>query len=299
MGVAQFAACLLSATSSPVDSCAERDEASHRARTTALGSLSPRRTTGIAIEVHKPYRRPAPNLPDRIMLGQLVAHVRRDETTRIIRQVRRVRRIDILREQLLAECSTAPSMPRMIGTSCWSTVNSGRGPAGAQLRPARLAVWHTEQQIDLDLWVEDFGAAHDRVMSLGARVLKPAVSANSFDNFQVYADPVAYPFLPVLDPTTRTKLELDSAWVTRQDLGGEPPHGYPEGYVGVTPAQSPTGPDLRLRAPAVSLRLHRWDRIALTVPSCRWPLRARTRSGAFVPFVRFAPGGTGRVSCFG
>jgi hypothetical protein len=35
------------------------------------------------------------------MLGQLVAHVRRDETTRIIRQVRRVRRIDILREQLL------------------------------------------------------------------------------------------------------------------------------------------------------------------------------------------------------
>ena len=30
------------------------------------------------------------------------------------------------------------------------------------------------QQIHLDLWVEDFGAAHDRVMSLGAKVLKPA-----------------------------------------------------------------------------------------------------------------------------
>ena len=28
------------------------------------------------------------------------------------------------------------------------------------------------QQIHLDLWVEDFAAAHDRVMSLGGRVLK-------------------------------------------------------------------------------------------------------------------------------
>ena len=43
-----------------------------------------------------------------------------------------------------------------------------------------------EQQIHLDLWVEDFAAAHDRVMSLGARVLKPAAADH---NFQVYSDP--------------------------------------------------------------------------------------------------------------
>src|SRR6185503_1563119 len=30
------------------------------------------------------------------------------------------------------------------------------------------------QQIHLDLWVEDFGTAHERVISLGARVLKAA-----------------------------------------------------------------------------------------------------------------------------
>ena len=48
-----------------------------------------------------------------------------------------------------------------------------------------------EQQIHLDLWVEDFAAAHDRVMSLGARVLKPPAGD---DNFQVYADPAGHPF---------------------------------------------------------------------------------------------------------
>jgi predicted enzyme related to lactoylglutathione lyase len=50
------------------------------------------------------------------------------------------------------------------------------------------------QQIHLDLWVEDFVAAHDRVMSLGARVLKRAEDVDSDDNFQVYADPAGHPF---------------------------------------------------------------------------------------------------------
>ena len=45
----------------------------------------------------------------------------------------------------------------------------------------------------LDLWVEDFPSAHDRVMALGAKVLKPA-EATSADNFQVYADPAGHPF---------------------------------------------------------------------------------------------------------
>ena len=52
-----------------------------------------------------------------------------------------------------------------------------------------------EQQIHLDLWVEDFATAHDRVMSLGAKVLKPAAAdVDSVDNFQVYADPAGHPF---------------------------------------------------------------------------------------------------------
>lgn len=50
------------------------------------------------------------------------------------------------------------------------------------------------QQIHLDLWVEDFDAAHERVMSLGARVLKAAADVDSPDNFQVYADPAGHPF---------------------------------------------------------------------------------------------------------
>jgi predicted enzyme related to lactoylglutathione lyase len=46
----------------------------------------------------------------------------------------------------------------------------------------------------LDLWVEDFPSAYDRVMSLGAKVLKPAEETDSVDNFQVYADPAGHPF---------------------------------------------------------------------------------------------------------
>jgi hypothetical protein len=41
-----------------------------------------------------------------------------------------------------------------------------------------------EQQMHLDLWVEDFAATHHRVMSLGAKVLKPATDVDSVDNFQ-------------------------------------------------------------------------------------------------------------------
>jgi catechol 2,3-dioxygenase-like lactoylglutathione lyase family enzyme len=73
----------------------------------------------------------------------------------------------------------------------------GQPRDGVQLAPNRVPPdWPDgtpEQQIHLDLWVEDFAAAHDRVMSLGARVLK-ADDADSVDNFQVYADPAGHPF---------------------------------------------------------------------------------------------------------
>jgi predicted enzyme related to lactoylglutathione lyase len=75
----------------------------------------------------------------------------------------------------------------------------GRPRVGIQLAPDHVPPrWPDgtpQQQIHLDLWVEDFAAAHDRVMSLGAKVLKQAAEeVDSPDNFQVYADPAGHPF---------------------------------------------------------------------------------------------------------
>ena len=81
----------------------------------------------------------------------------------------------------------------------WHIVNvEGEPRVGVQLAPNHVPPdWPhgaPEQQIHLDLWVEDFLSAHDRVMSLGAKVLKPAVRESPNDNFQVYADPAGHPF---------------------------------------------------------------------------------------------------------
>ena len=75
----------------------------------------------------------------------------------------------------------------------------GAPRVGVQLAPNHVAPdWPDgtpEQQIHLDLWVDDFPAAHDKVMALGATVLKPASEdAGAPDNFQVYADPAGHPF---------------------------------------------------------------------------------------------------------
>jgi hypothetical protein len=71
----------------------------------------------------------------------------------------------------------------------------GAPRVGVQLAPGHVPPdWpdgDPPQQIHLDLWVDDFKAAHDEVMSLGAKLLKPAASD---DNFQVYADPAGHPF---------------------------------------------------------------------------------------------------------
>ena len=73
----------------------------------------------------------------------------------------------------------------------------GEPRVGVQLAPDHVAPdWPDgtpEQQIHLDLWVDDFDSAHEHVMSLGAKVLKPA-EVDSADNFQVYADPAGHPF---------------------------------------------------------------------------------------------------------
>ena len=73
----------------------------------------------------------------------------------------------------------------------------GEPRVGVQLSPDhRQPEWPngTPQQIHLDLWVEDFPAAHEQVMALGARVLKEAAGSASGDDFQVYADPAGHPF---------------------------------------------------------------------------------------------------------
>lgn len=50
------------------------------------------------------------------------------------------------------------------------------------------------QQIHLDLWVDDIDEAHNEVMSLGAKLLKPAEDNDEPDSFQVYADTAGHPF---------------------------------------------------------------------------------------------------------
>jgi catechol 2,3-dioxygenase-like lactoylglutathione lyase family enzyme len=73
----------------------------------------------------------------------------------------------------------------------------GEPRVGVQLSPDhRAPEWPhgTPQQIHLDLWVEDFPAAHERVIALGARVLKEAKGNTSGDDYQVYADPAGHPF---------------------------------------------------------------------------------------------------------
>jgi hypothetical protein len=80
----------------------------------------------------------------------------------------------------------------------WHMVEvDGEPRIGVQLAPNhKQPEWPdgTQQQIHLDLWVDDFPAAHDLVMSLGAKVLKEAAGGDAPDDFQVYADPAGHPF---------------------------------------------------------------------------------------------------------
>jgi predicted enzyme related to lactoylglutathione lyase len=75
----------------------------------------------------------------------------------------------------------------------------GEPRVGVQLAPNHVPPeWPdgTPQQIHFDLWVDDIDIAHDEVMSLGAKVLKPAEDSppESHDNYQVHADPAGHPF---------------------------------------------------------------------------------------------------------
>jgi predicted enzyme related to lactoylglutathione lyase len=82
----------------------------------------------------------------------------------------------------------------------WHMVMVDGAPrVGVQLAPNHVPPdWPDgtpEQQIHLDLWVDGVATAHDRVMALGAKVLKRAADEpGTGDNFQVYADPAGHPF---------------------------------------------------------------------------------------------------------
>jgi predicted enzyme related to lactoylglutathione lyase len=79
----------------------------------------------------------------------------------------------------------------------WDTiVVDGEPRLAVQLAPDHVAPqWPdgTPQQIHLDLYVDDVKAAHEEVMSLGAKILQPA-DMDSAEGFQVYADPAGHPF---------------------------------------------------------------------------------------------------------
>lgn len=69
---------------------------------------------------------------------------------------------------------------------------------GVQLAPNHVPPeWpdgDQQQQVHLDLWVDDFAAAHEEVMALGATLLQEAPDLDAEEGFQVYADPAGHPF---------------------------------------------------------------------------------------------------------
>lgn len=81
----------------------------------------------------------------------------------------------------------------------WHTVIDAEGQwrIGVQLAPDHVPPdWPdgAPQQIHLDLHVEDFPAAHEQAVRLGARLLQPAADADGDQGHQVYADPAGHPF---------------------------------------------------------------------------------------------------------
>lgn len=78
-----------------------------------------------------------------------------------------------------------------------SIMVDGEWRIGVQLAPNHVPPdWPdgTPQQIHLDLYIDDLIAAHEKAMSLGARLLKEAENRDAAHGFQVYADPAGHPF---------------------------------------------------------------------------------------------------------
>jgi len=79
-----------------------------------------------------------------------------------------------------------------------SVIVDGEWRLGVQLAPNHVPPdWPDgtpQQQLHLDVWVDDLTAAHEKAISLGARLLQPADDPGAAEVFQVYADPAGHPF---------------------------------------------------------------------------------------------------------
>ncbi len=73
----------------------------------------------------------------------------------------------------------------------------GQWRIGVQLAPQHVPPdWPhgAPQQVHLDLHVDDPARAHEEVLALGARLLRPAADLTAAEGHQVYADPAGHPF---------------------------------------------------------------------------------------------------------
>lgn len=81
----------------------------------------------------------------------------------------------------------------------WHSIQvDGIGRLAIQLAPDHVAPdWPDgtpPQQLHIDVHVDTLAEAHEKALSLGARVLKPADNPEAPEGFQVYADPSGHPF---------------------------------------------------------------------------------------------------------
>jgi len=88
---------------------------------------------------------------------------------------------------------------RVVAEDDWHSVVDANGQwrIGVQLAPDHIPPeWPhgAPQQIHLDLHVDDPIGAHDEVVALGARLLRPAADLTAAEGHQVYADPAGHPF---------------------------------------------------------------------------------------------------------
>lgn len=100
---------------------------------------------------------------------------------------------------------------RVVPEDEWHSVvdASGEWRVGVQLAPSHVPPqWPdgSPQQVHLDLHATDFAAAHERVMSLGARLLQASADPDADEGFQVYADPAGHPFCIGWGHPTREQL---------------------------------------------------------------------------------------------
>jgi catechol 2,3-dioxygenase-like lactoylglutathione lyase family enzyme len=79
-----------------------------------------------------------------------------------------------------------------------SVVVDGVERLGFQLAPNHVPPdWPhgmPQQQLHLDVYVDNLPEAHEKAISLGARLLQPATDPDAPEGFQVYADPAGHPF---------------------------------------------------------------------------------------------------------